>query len=222
MHNATTISLIEERLPLNIRHEWVKLVAGENKITSVEKFTILLKLLTDWRCRLEYASDSIHLIPEQQGRVFYLNQQPPQPQLEQNMPGLMGNHYPQPQQVIPGAPGNRNIKKPRCWHHEAKGGSGDHPIWRCRDFQNRSVHERIQLVIMNKACQVCLLQNCPGLAVPDNCPTSFTCKENGCGMNHNKLLHINQPPPPATNSGIQQPPPATNSGQQPALPIQTF
>ena len=73
MHNATTISLIEERLPLNIRHEWVKLVAGEDRITSAEKFTVLLKLLTDWRCRLEYASDSIRLIPEQQGRVFSIS-----------------------------------------------------------------------------------------------------------------------------------------------------
>lgn len=221
MHNATTISLIEERLPLNIRHEWVKLVAGENKMTSVEKFTRLLKLLTDWRCRLEYASDSIRLIPEQQGRVFYLNQQPPQPHLQQTIPGLRGSQHPQPQQVIPGATGSQNIKKPGCWHHEAKGGLGDHPIWRCRYFQNCPVNERIQLVIMNKACQVCLLQNCPGVAVPDNCPTGFTCKENGCGMNHNKLLHINQPLP-ATNPGYQLPPPTTSSGQPAALPIQKF
>ena len=216
MHNATTISLIEERLPLNIRHEWVKLVAGKDKLTSPAKFAMLLELLTDWRCRLEYSSDSIRLIPEQQGVVFHLNQQQLQQQHHQQQ--QQQHQQQQHQQRNISAPANQNLtRKAGCWHHVAKGGAADHPIWRCRDFQNRPVPERIQLVILNKACQVCLLQNCPGLSAPNNCPTGFTCKENGCGMNHNNLLHINQQVP----AWVANQPPQTNQPpQSAALPIQ--
>ena len=209
MHNGTTISLIEEKLPFNIRQEWVKLVAGKHKLTSAEKFTMLLELLTEWRCRLEYDSDSIRLIPVQDGTVMHINQPP---QNYQRYSGPSGNNG-----------GNQNgPRRAKCWLHESRGGNADHPIWRCRDFASRQVHERIQLVVLNKACQVCLVQNCPGLTAPTNCPTGFTCKEIGCGLNHNKLLHVNQPQQQQLQQQQQQQRDnRTNPGHlPPALPIQ--
>ncbi len=184
MHNATTISMIEQRLPLNIRHEWVKLVASKKELKSADKFILLMELLTDWRCRLEYASDSIRVTPEQRDNVFYVSQQ---------------NSGAPP-------PNIQTSAKPGCWFHRSRQQAGDHPIWRCRDFQSRSVADRIQLVVLNKACQVCLVQNCPGVSTPSECVKAFTCNENGCGKSHNRLLHIDIPPPNnnAINNNITQ------------------
>ena len=187
MHNGTTISMIEERLPLNIRQEWVKLVASK-QLNSREKFIMLMDLLGDWRCRLEYSSDSIRVVPQTQGSVFHMSHQ------QQGYPApphiLPSPNHPPPHNL----PANRNNqrKHPGCWLHKAKGEAGEHPIWRCRDFQNRPIEERLQLVILNNACHICLLQTCPGASRADQCPTSFTCKINGCGKRHNQLLHVDQ------------------------------
>ena len=174
MHNGTTISMIEERLPLNIRHEWVKLVASK-QLNSKQKFEMLMDLLSDWRCRLEYSSDSIRITPERKDTVFHMGHQ------NQNLPPL-----PPPQ--------NNQRRHAGCWLHKAKGEPGEHPIWRCRDFQSRPIGERIQLVILNNACHICLLQNCPGASQTGQCQTKFTCKVNGCGKRHNQLLHVDQQP----------------------------
>ena len=59
LYNATIISLIEERLPSEMMSEWVKCVAGDQHLRSQEKFQTLLKLLKNWRYRLEYLNDSM-------------------------------------------------------------------------------------------------------------------------------------------------------------------
>ena len=191
MHNATTISMIEERLPLNIRHEWVKLVASKH-MGSSEKFKMLMELLGDWRCRLEYASDSIRVTPDQRGNVYFLD--------EPNQ-GTQSYGY-----------NTKSSKKPGCWLHKLFGEAGEHPIWRCREFQSRSIKERIQLAVSNKACQVCLLQNCPGVAEPSECKSKFKCRENGCGKIHNRLLHV--------EPEMQGVCPPTHNGSSTILPVQ--
>ena len=47
---------IEERLPKNMREEWVKLIA-ERMINSSQKFFELLKLIKQWKERIEYDSN---------------------------------------------------------------------------------------------------------------------------------------------------------------------
>ena len=48
---------------------------------------------------------------------------------------------------------SRYGNKYRCWVHKI---NGDHPIWRCREFQRKSVQERKELVKQNNACERCL------------------------------------------------------------------
>ena len=191
MHNSQTISTIEERLPMNIRHEWVKLVASK-QLGSTAKFEMLLELLGDWKCRLEYASDSIRVAPEARGTVYFLD--------EPNRGGNDNN-----------ADRSNQTQRPGCWLHRLMGGAAEHPVWRCREFKARPVNERIQLVVANRVCQVCLLQNCPGIAQPIDCPKKFKCTVTGCGKIHNQLLHTDPPPPP---------PPPHNGPPTTILPIQ--
>ena len=140
---------------------------------------MLMELLSDWRCRLQYVSDSIRTADhkdmnvDRKDTIFHTSQKP--------------------------SPQDTTRKHPGCWLHKSKGETGEHPIWRCRDFQNRPIGERLQLVILHNACHVCLLQNCPGASQAGQCQTKFTCMINGCGKRHNQLLHVD--PQPANAGG---------------------
>ena len=178
MYNSTTISMIEERMSMAIKHEWVKLVASK-PLTSRHKFKLLLELLEDWQCRLEYVSNDIRVLPNQRGLVNFLN--------EQNNGGFTNMS---------------NKRRHGCWLHNLDGEAGEHPVWRCREFLSRSVGERIQLAIQNNACQVCLLKQCPGVSDPCNCQSNFRCRTNGCGKSHNRLLHLESTNAPALNAHV--------------------
>ena len=58
--SSTIVSVIEQRMPQEIKKEWVKLVMGEehDKI-SKNKFPSLLKLLLQFRERIEYELSDI-------------------------------------------------------------------------------------------------------------------------------------------------------------------
>ena len=83
----------------------------------------------------------------------------------------------------------------QCWIHKE---SGDHPIWRCRVFRdNKTVEERIQLTLDNKACLACLEVGHSS----ENCQKNFRCKIDNCNGTHNQLLHQTTPAgggPPST------------------------
>ena len=170
MCNATTISIIEERLPVHIKSEWVKLIASK-QLNSRQKFTALMNLLEDWRNRLEYVSDNIRVLPDHRGLVNFLGEQ-------QNSNSYISTG---------GAGGLRRIH--RCWLHKLVGEAGEHPIWKCRDFLSKNVQDGMQTIIKNNACQVCLLTECAGVNSPVDCKSRFRCREDGCGLNHNRLLH---------------------------------
>ena len=58
LYNTTMISLIEDRMSVEMKSEWVKKVAGRQRIKGPEKFKELLQFLEEWRYRLEYLNDS--------------------------------------------------------------------------------------------------------------------------------------------------------------------
>ena len=171
MCNSTIISIIEQRMPSNMTNEWVKLIASKS-LNSRQKFNALMELLQDWRSRLEYMSDNIRTVPNQQGKVNHMDRQQISNRQQSN------ESYPSVQP-----------NKHRCWLHKLSGEAGEHPIWRCREFLNKSVEERKQLVKSHKACQVCLLTTCPGVQSSSHCRSRFKCREPGCGQDHNRLLH---------------------------------
>ena len=84
--------------------------------------------------------------------------------------------------------GNVQRKKfDNCWIHEEDG--GEHPIWKCRMFQAKSLQEKMDLVLKNKACQACLEIECEGAKKPEDCKKRFRCPIEGCNEPHNALLH---------------------------------
>ena len=215
MHNATTISMIEERMPSNIHQEWVKLVASQ-QINSSQKFKLLLELLQDWKNRLEYSSDSIRVTVDNQnqGSVFFANYSNQNPGVNNSLRGPSIDNFPRGDNL------NVPSRRPLCWLHVSLGGAAEHPIWRCRDFKRRAVGERIQLVQVFKACVSCLLQNCPGINKPSECASKFVCRIRGCGKNHNELLHVDENatgpvPPPLQQQQQQQPQQQQLQQQQP-------
>jgi hypothetical protein len=173
MSNATIISIIEERMPTRMKEEWVKVIASKT-VNSRQKFKALMDLLDDWRNRLEYINSGIRTMPEQRGDSHHVSGE------NANSGGTRS------------AEGHRSVQtaKQACWLHKSLFGEiGDHPIWRCREFRSKTVQERLKLLKANNACQACLLTGCPGATTPSECKRGFKCRVQGCGKDHNMLLH---------------------------------
>ena len=80
----------------------------------------------------------------------------------------------------------RGRKSESCWIHKD---NGEHPIWRCRIFQAKSLKDRLELVNQKGACHACLEIDCEGAKKPKDCKLQFKCLVEGCGKFHNVLLH---------------------------------
>ena len=157
MDNATIVSVIEEKLPEEISNEWIKMIAVDPE-NHTRKFPVLMKLLVEWRCRIEYKVATIREVDNLQSG---------------------SSHHGQ----YSGKKNTGQTQRQKCWIHKE---TGDHPIWRCRQFQSKPVADRIEMTKTNKACFSCLEV---GHSI-DNCTRGFgMCKENGCTLRHNRLLH---------------------------------
>ena len=65
LNNSMSISIIEQAMIPQMKHEWVKLIASK-ECSSGEKFESLLTFLGDWRNRLEYVGARIRDAPAKQ------------------------------------------------------------------------------------------------------------------------------------------------------------
>ena len=101
-NNSAIVSIIEERMPDSLKKEWIKLATGKKRLEiASNKFPYLLKLLPEYRERLEYEFSNLRAEELYNGKV--------------NM-SKGGSHS------------KHGSMKAKCWIHQA---SGDHPIWRC-------------------------------------------------------------------------------------------
>ena len=166
MENGTIISMIEKRLPDDIRFDWIKLIAEKQDTpeesqdtsdNSVGKFNMLLELLKKWRIIIEYDQATIRKTSEKKGLTHHVK-----------ATEIDGNAE-------------------TCWIHQESGG---HQIWACKVFRTKPVSERIALADQFNACHACLEIKCPGASDPVNCRRKFQCIVLGCKRKHNKLLHL--------------------------------
>ena len=127
---------------------------------SKNKFPSLLKLLLQFRERIEYELSDIRGSIYEGGTVHHGEGR------------LKGRNIDKPVES----------KKQKCWIHLS---NGDHPIWRCRVFENKSPSEKVDLVKKNNACFACLETG----HVAKNCKRNFRCKHDSCGLEHHQLLH---------------------------------
>ena len=127
--NSTIVSMIEQKMPMEMKREWIKIVTGEKRMEIIkDQFPSLLKLLIHFQERLEYEMSNIREDISHKGKVNFSEGR------------LKGNK-----------PTESN--KQRCWIHLT---NGDHPIWRCRVFASKSPSEKVDLVRKNNACFACL------------------------------------------------------------------
>jgi len=169
MCNATIISHIEERMTNTMKEEWVKTIASKS-IGSDGKFRLLMELLCDWRNRLEYMTSSVRNTAERSSKTHLADQQ--------------STHA-----VNPRWRPNDGRGKPKCWIHKDDTDGWIHPVWRCKDFKEKPFQEKLRMVRLNKACELCLETNCPGVSSVRDCKSGFQCLIRGCGKAHNVLLH---------------------------------
>lgn len=59
MKNGTILSMIEKKLPEEIRFDWVKTIAEKREEDADGRFTLLLELLKKWRIMIEYDQATI-------------------------------------------------------------------------------------------------------------------------------------------------------------------
>ena len=166
MHNATTIVSIEKKMPIAMKQEWAKEVAGQT-LPSSKKFLMLMECLQNWQYRLEYMSDAVRSTPDATSTTLHIRQDQ--------------------------AGAQRSPQREMCWIHRLEGG---HPIWTCKAFLEESVAERIRLIEENKACKVCLQTSCPGSARAADCTSMsrFRCRTGGCREAHSRFLHVAKKP----------------------------
>ena len=127
--NSSIVSMIEQKMPKEMKREWIKIVTGEKHTeTDKDKFPSLLKLLIHFRERLEYEMSNIRGDISHKGKVNFI-----EGWLEGNKP--------------------TESNKQRCWIRLT---NGDHPKWRCQVFASKSPSEKVDLVRKNNACFACL------------------------------------------------------------------
>ena len=161
MDNATIISLIEQKLPERILDEWVKEVSSHS-ITHKNRFSCLMKLLEEWRKRIKYKISAIR-------------------SRDIDMKGKI-NHNTTDFKGFDKSKQSDTSNRPKCWIHSE---NGEHPVWKCRVFQNKSSEERLILAKQHKACLLCLVSGHDA----DSCSITFRCSVPGCQGKHNRLLH---------------------------------
>ena len=167
--NSTIASMVEEKLPKTIKAQWC-LRMCEDDIDDTDKFPPLMEFLLKHKRAVEYGNNELRT-----SQKFSNN--------SNQLPNRTGaTNFGQ-------SSSNGSSKSPRetCWIHTDS--KGNHPIWQCQDFIKMTVPDRKALVLKNKACHKCLLMKCPGVNVNGQCWLKFSCKEEGCGKEHNQLLH---------------------------------
>ena len=181
LYNTTTISIIEQAMSMQMKTEWVRWIEeGDIDQDSRVKFEALLDFLGKWRNRLEYLDASIReSTTYREGNAFHAA-------------GANSKNEDQKDAGRGQASNGRKQgekRKIRCWLCNVDGSEGEHAIWVCSKFSEKSVKERQNLVKVNNACQRCLEIGCPGAKELSKCRREFKCVIAGCGGNHNRLLH---------------------------------
>ena len=106
MSNSYMISMIEKKLPDQMRMEWIKLIAEKGEKDSQVVFSMLMEFLDRWRKIIEYDAAAIRKTSDKK---------------------IVGqtNHVARNCQ-------QKSEKSEACWIHE----DGNHPVWKCKFFSN--------------------------------------------------------------------------------------
>lgn len=166
---TSSVSIIERKLPNDIKKEWSKIVCSStDPVDKSNKFPALLKFLQDQRKIIEYETSDLRSASQApvKGFTHYTaNAQNPDEDTEDK---------------------RLTTNPPKCLIHE----KGVHWTSECKSLLAKSVDERKQLLKTKGACWSCLRT---GHRARD-CKRKKACGKNNCTQrHHHPILHEDKP-----------------------------
>lgn len=160
--NTGTVSLIEERLPRDIKRAWSREVnKSDSKVEQKNKFPYLLQFLQEQRKIIEYESSALR-VGEDRIRKSRVN--------------LIDNdgRLTEEKEVAKGVS--------RCLVHSSNG----HNTTECRVYQDMAPEAKVQLIKEKRACWSCLKIGHRSI----DCRQRKKCNSDGCQKFHHESLHV--------------------------------
>ena len=166
--NASTVSMIEEKLPLSIRMKWSEEVNSRKAILGtieVNKFPMLLKFLLSTKSVIEYALSDLRSEASAAGSV-----------------NLVDSNKDKDDRVANTS--DRKSVASACLIHP----QDSHKTSSCPQFKEMEVKDRIELVKEKRACWSCLYTGHKS----SNCFFKKKCNIDDCNRRHNEMLHMEE------------------------------
>ena len=163
---TSSVSVIERKLPNDIKKEWSKIVCSSVELVDKSnKFPSLLAFLLDQRKIIEYETAELRVTnPTVKGSTHYTVAA---------------------QNSTENVEDKRLTISPKCLIHE----KGMHWTSECKVFLAKPIEERKQLLKSKGACWSCLR---PGHRFRD-CRRKKACGKNNCNDKHHPTLHEDKP-----------------------------
>ena len=156
---TSSVSMIEKKLPADLKREWARLVScADSNIDKTDKFPSLLRFLLDQKSAIEYENSELRTTNEYRAKG--------------------SAHYVQREEEM-----NAQTQSARCrclLHDDA-----NHWTSECRLYLSKSVKGKRKILKEKGACWSCLRR---GHRIQDS-KSKRVCGVNGCEKRHHKLLH---------------------------------
>ena len=159
--NSGTVSLIEERLPRDIKREWSREVnRSTSKVEQKNKFPYLLQFLQEQRKIIEYESSELRIGGDhaRKGRVHVIDRD---------------GKFIEDKEAT---------KTTRCLVHS----SSTHNTADCRVYQEMTPEGKVQLLKEKRACWSCLKIGHRSI----DCRQRKKCNSDDCSKYHHDSLHV--------------------------------
>ena len=164
------VSIIEKKLPNDVRKEWAKLVSFDtSEVDKRDKFPSLLKFLLNCKREIEYDSSNLRNNTSYAGTVNLTASE----KLEEDGHEDESNTEQQKETII---------SQNKCLFHPNSG----HWTDTCNLYLSKSPEEIINLLKDKSACWSCLRV---GHRLAE-CKRKKACGENGCKGTHHKTIHM--------------------------------
>ena len=161
--NTSVVSIIEEKLPKDVKREWSRLVnKSDSPVDERNKFPALLEYLLEQKRIIEYESSDLRSLSkdEKMGTLHHVKQD----ELDESYKEA-----------------SIKMKGVRCFIHN----TGDHGIEECNMYRAKTPPERMEAVNGSRVCWSCLRF---GHRYAE-CRCREVCGKNGCSKFHHSSLH---------------------------------
>ena len=162
---TSSVSIIERKLPNDVKREWAKLISSEHSpVDKRDKFPSLLRFLLEQKQAIEYENAELRSNSNLsvKGSLHYLEKR-------------------DDKVAIPEGQGTSRYKRNNCLYHEG----ANHWTNECRLYLSKPVQERRDALKEKGACWSCLKR---GHRIQD-CRVKKPCGVNDCNRFHHKTLH---------------------------------